>query len=256
MSGIPRYLQIGQGPALVLMHGIGGDGESFRAQLEYFSARYRCIAWHMPGYADSPPLVEMNIPALAEALRVLLDSLSLQRVHLLGHSIGGMLALEFVSRYPERLQSLILSATSPAFGRPDGDWQRQFLAARLGPLDAGQRLADLAPAIVTSLVGENPDPAGVAQAQACMARVPETAYRGAMTALMGFDRRDCLASIRVPTLVLAGEQDTNAPAQMMARMATKIPAARYHCLTGVGHLGYLEQPGVFNAALDEFLQTV
>lgn len=253
MSPVPTFLAAGQGPPLVLLHGIGGDGESFRSQLEVFAPRHRCIAWHMPGYADSPALPELSIATLAESLVTLLDHLDLSQVHLLGHSIGGMIALECAAHYPERLRSLILSATSPAFGKPDGEWQRQFLAARLGPLDAGQSLADLAPGIVAALVGEHPEPAGVAQAEHCMARVPEAAYRAAMQALMGFDRREVLAQIAIPTLVLAGEHDTNAPAGMMAKLASKIPTARYHCLAGAGHLAYLEQPAAFNGALEVFL---
>jgi len=253
MKALPGYLEAGEGPVLVMLHGIGGDGESFRLQLEHFAPRYRCIAWHMPGYGDSPPLPAMDFPALAAALLDLLDSLAVAQAHLLGHSIGGMVAQEFVAHYPERLASLILSATSPAFGKPDGDWQRQFLAERLAPLDAGQRLADLAPTIVDSLVGDNPDPDGLARARACMARVPEDAYRTAMTALVGFDRRNNLSTITVPTLVLAGERDNNAPAMMMARMAARIPSARYLCLPGAGHLAYLEQPSLFNAAVSGFL---
>ena len=253
MSDLPAYLESGSGPVLVMLHGIGGDGESFRLQLEYFAARCRCIAWHMPGYGDSPPLPALDFPALAAALLGLLNSLAVAQVHLLGHSIGGMVAQEFAARYPERLASLILSATSPAFGSTDGAWQRQFLAERLAPLDAGQGLAALAPAIVESLVGKNSDPDGLARARACMARVPEASYRAAMQALVGFDRRESLAAITVPTLVLAGEHDRNAPAVLMAKMAAKIPSARYLCLPGVGHLAYLEQPSLFNTVVGGFL---
>lgn len=254
MSPVPGHLEAGEGPALVLLHGIGGDGESFRLQLEHFAPRYRCIAWHMPGYGESPRLPTMDFPSLAAALLALLDELGVAQAHLLGHSIGGMVAQEFVARYPERLASLVLSATSPAFGKADGQWQRQFLAARLAPLDAGQTLAELAPGIVASLVGADPDPDGLARARHCMARVPEASYRAAMTALLGFDRRDSLAGITVPTLVLAGERDSNAPAAMMAKMASRIPSARYLCLPGVGHLAYLEKPSLFNAALGGFLE--
>ena len=70
---------------------------------------------------------------------------------------------------------------------------------------------------------------------------------------MLFRSRGALAAIRTPTLVLAGEQDTNAPADMMQRMAGKIRKAEYVCLAGVGHLGNLENPGTYNAALDRFL---
>ena len=86
-------------------------------------------------------------------------------------------------------------------------------------------------------------------------RVPEASYRATMLALMGFDLRQALKDIAVPTLVLSGSKDKNAPAPMMAKMATYIPSASYVELEGVGHLANLERPGAFNAALDQFLKT-
>ena len=91
-------------------------------------------------------------------------------------------------------------------------------------------------------------------ARDCMASVPEATYRATMLALMGFDLRNALKNIAVPTLVLSGSKDNNAPAPMMAKMATYIPSAKYVELEGVGHLANLERPGEFNAALDGFLK--
>ncbi len=91
-------------------------------------------------------------------------------------------------------------------------------------------------------------------ARDCMAAVPEATYRATMLALMGFDQRSALKNIAVPTLVLSGSKDNNAPAPMMAKMATYIPGAQYVELEGVGHLANLERPGEFNAALDQFLR--
>ena len=88
-----------------------------------------------------------------------------------------------------------------------------------------------------------------------MAAVPEATYRATMLALMGFDLRSALKNIAVPTLVLSGSKDNNAPAPMMAKMASYIPSAKYVELEGVGHLANLERPAAFNAALDHFLRT-
>jgi 3-oxoadipate enol-lactonase len=87
-----------------------------------------------------------------------------------------------------------------------------------------------------------------------MAKVAEATYRASMLALLGFDQRQALKDIKVPTLVLSGTKDKNAPAPMMARMATYIPSATYVEIDGVGHLVNLERPQTFNAALDEFLK--
>jgi 3-oxoadipate enol-lactonase len=150
---------------------------------------------------------------------------------------------------------VVLAQTSPAFGRPDGDWQKTFIEARLGPLDRGETMASLAPSLVKELIGDDPDPQGVELARDCMAAVREDAYRASMLALLGFDLRGALKNIAVPTLLLAGAKDSNAPAPMMAKMASYIPGARYIELDGVGHLANMERPAAFNAALDDFLKT-
>ena len=75
-----------------------------------------------------------------------------------------------------------------------------------------------------------------------------------MLALMGFDLRSALKDITVPALLLSGSKDNNAPAPMMAKMASYVPSAKYVELDGVGHLANLERPAEFDAALDDFLK--
>src|SRR5476649_2801288 len=87
-----------------------------------------------------------------------------------------------------------------------------------------------------------------------MASVPEASYRATMLALLGFDQRNALKDIAVPTLVLSGAKDKNAPAPMMAKMASYIPSAEYVELDGAGHLVNLERPAAFDAALEQFLK--
>jgi len=103
------------------------------------------------------------------------------------------------------------------------------------------------------LIGDDPDPQGVALARDCMANVPPATYRATMLALMGFDLRHALKEISVPTLLLSGSRDNNAPAPMMAKMASYLPDAIYVELEGVGHLANLERPDEFNAVLWDFL---
>jgi 3-oxoadipate enol-lactonase len=253
MSARISYVERGQGVPVVFLHGIGGDAACWQPQLKVFSEGYRVLAWNMPGYGGSDPSPEMTFAGLAEALLRLLDRLDIERAHLVGHSMGGMVAQEFAGTWPGRLRSLVLVASSAAFGRIDGDWQREFLASRLGPLERGRSMADLAPGIVASLVGAAPDPAGVAQAIRSMAGVPEATYRAALRCLLSFDRRDVLGRIDVPTLLLAGERDQTAPAAVMEKMATRIPQARFLVLPRAGHLANLEQPLLFNRALGDFL---
>jgi 3-oxoadipate enol-lactonase len=191
---------------------------------------------------------------LAAALQDFLIQIGARRPILVGHSIGGMIVQEWLLTHPQAAAAVVLAQTSPAFGKADGDWQRSFIAARLGPLDRGATMASLAPDLVSELVGDDPAPQGLQLATSCMAGVPEASYRASMLALLGFDRRQALKDIKVPTLVLAGSKDRNAPAAMMEKMASFIPGADYVELHGAGHLVNLERPGEFNAALESFLK--
>ncbi len=170
------------------------------------------IAWDMPGYGGSAPLPAVSIAALADALRDFLQQAGAIRPILVGHSIGGMIVQQLLAKHPDIAAAVVLAQTSPAFGKPDGDWQKSFLDARLGPLDRGETMASLAPTLVKELVGDDPDASGMVLARDCMASVPEATYRATMLALMGFDQRSALADIAVPTLVLSGSKDKNAPA--------------------------------------------
>ena len=238
---------------LVFLHGIGGAARAWRGQLDAFSDRYRPIAWDMPGYGGSAPLPAVSIAALADALQDFLQQVGATKPIIVGHSIGGMIVQQWLAQNPRIAGAVVLAQTSPAFGKPDGDWQKSFIDARLGPLNRGATLASLAPSLVKELVGDDPDPAGLELARDCMASVPEATYRATMLALMGFDLRGALKNIAVPTLVLSGSKDNNAPAPMMAKMATYIRSATYLEIVGAGHLVNLERPSIFNAALDRFL---
>jgi 3-oxoadipate enol-lactonase len=243
-------------PPLVFLHGIGGAARAWRTQLEFFKDRFRAIAWDMPGYGGSAPLPKVSIPSLASALKDFLSEVGANKPVIVGHSIGGMIVQQLLIDNPHIARAAVLAQTSPAFGKADGDWQKTFIDARLGPLDRGETMKQLAPSLVSELVGDNPDAAGMDVARACMAAVPEASYRAMMLALMGFDLRAALKAIAVPALVLSGSKDNNAPAPMMAKMATFIPSARYLELEGTGHLANLERPGPFNAALDDFLKAI
>jgi 3-oxoadipate enol-lactonase len=241
-------------PPLVFLHGIGGAARAWRSQLDFFGNRYRAMAWDMPGYGGSAPLATVSIVGLADALQDFLQQVGATAPILVGHSIGGMIVQQLLAKTPHIARAAVLAQTSPAFGKPDGDWQKAFIEARLGPLDRGETMVSLAPSLVKELVGDDPDIGGMELARDCMACVPEPTYRATMLALMGFDLRDALKNISVPTLVLSGSNDRNAPAPMMAKMAGYIPSATHVEVEGAGHLVNLERPVEFNAALDRFLK--
>ncbi len=241
-------------PALVFVHGIGGSSRVWPEQVRYFQDRYTVLCWNIPGYGGRSLPDEFNFEAIARTLVGDLRAFGLEKCALVGHSFGGMIAQQVARDCPEMLSHLVLSGTSPAFGRPDGDFQKQFVSERLGPLDEGRTMADLAPHIVKSLVAPGADPEGMRVAEESMAAVATETYRASMKLLVTFDLRAELGAINVPTLVLAAEHDASAPVPMMKRMAERIPSATFAEMPAAGHLANLERPTVFNETLDNFLE--
>lgn len=243
------------GPWVLLLHGIGGGSTGWDGVAPVLGdAGCRVVAVDFPGYGGTPPIEPFTLGACAQAIGRLLDHLDAPQAVLVGHSMGGMVAQELVARAPERVRALVLAATSPAFGRPGGDWQREFIAARCAPLDAGCGMTGLAAQLVPALVAAELPAERRAAAQALMAGVPEATYRQAIAALAGFDRRANLGAIAVPTLVITGEHDRTAPPEVARRMADKIRGSRCRIVRGAGHLLPLEQPAAFAAELLDFLR--
>lgn len=257
---LPAFDAAGQGDAAVLMlHGIGGGRSIWNAAASgtlqaVADAGYRALALDLPGYGDSAGLGPPDMDAFVAALLAVIDQEQPQRVLLLGHSMGGMVAQEFAARLPERVHGLALACTSALFGKADGAWQRQFIAERLAPLDAGLGMAGMADKLVPGLVSPMAPEAARRSARDVMARVPESTYRAALATIAGFDRREALAAIRVPTLLLAAEHDKTAPPEVMERMAARIAGSEYVCLRDAGHIANAEAPAAFNAAVLDFLR--
>jgi pimeloyl-ACP methyl ester carboxylesterase len=241
--------------SLVFLHGIGGGHHAWDRQLPWFAAHgYAAHAWDQPGYGESAMVEPYDMEHVAGALKRLIDALGEGPVVLVGHSMGGFVALETYARYPERVKALVLAFTSASFGGAGGDFARQFVAERTGPLDAGQTMAQIAAKLMPPMAGTKSDSAGLALAQKVMSGIPPATYRKAVAMLTTFDRRALLPAIKVPTLLVAGSDDRTAPASVMARMAAKIPGSEYVMLEGCGHLGPMDQPDEFNRALAGFLE--
>lgn len=243
------------GPPVLCLHGIGGDRTSFADQLGQLGGR-RVIAWNMPGYGGSDPLMQMDFAALSGAVVALLDALGIATVHLVGQSIGGMIAQEVAIRSSDRVASLGLIATTPAFGGRDDSFRQAFVAARLGPLDAGADMATLAQQAIPAIIG----PAASAEmrqlAIAAMGRIDETAFRQVVSCLVTFNRRADQHRISQPCCLIAGSHDTNSPARVMAKMADGLANATFHTVDQAGHLVNSESPGTVNAILTAFFNRV
>jgi 3-oxoadipate enol-lactonase len=258
---MPACAVQGQGPdAVLLLHGIGGgkaiwDGAGSATLQALAAMGVRAVAMDLPGYGGSGGLGPPTLLRMADAVADVLQSLAARRVALVGHSMGGMVAQELLAtRADVALDALVLTCTSPAFGKPGGDWQARFVAERLAPLDAGLGMIGMAERLVPAMVSSQAVAEAQAQATAVMAQVPEATYRAALQAIVAFDRRDALPALRMPTLCLAGEDDRTAPPDVMQRMAARIPQAQYRCLNGAGHIANVEQPDAFNGAVVDFLR--
>lgn len=238
---------------LLFLHGLGGGHHAWDRQLPYFSAcGFPSHAWDQPGYGHSESVEPYDLEQVALSLQRLVEALGGEPVVLVGHSMGGLVAQEFYARFPDMVKALVLAFTSAAFVG-DSNFARDFIAARLGPLDEGKSMADIAASVLPTMRGAKSDAGGLALAQMIMSGIAPETYRKAVHLLTTFDRREQLPRIAVPALLIAGSDDKTAPAASMKRMAEKIPGADYVLLQGCGHLGPLDQPDEFNSALEGFL---
>jgi 3-oxoadipate enol-lactonase len=241
--------------SIVFLQGIGGAARLWDPQIASFAAAgYEPVALDLPGYGARPPVDAMSFDMLAADVEAAIDQRRLDRPVIVGHSLGGMIAQTCLRRRPDSYRAAVLSGTSPAFGNPSGEFQTKFVAARLGPLDLGRSMADMAGEIVGRIMGAAADPANRKLLIDVMGSISPRTYRAAVQCLVSFDERANLGRITIPVLCLVGELDRNAPPEMMARMASKILGARYVCLPGLGHMPNLEAPRVFDTAIFEFLR--
>lgn len=262
---VPTYLKSGSGDdALVLLHGIGGCAAVWKLQLDAFADRYTVVAWNMPGYGGSPPVAKLTFPVLATALAELLATLPGKRIHLVGHSMGGMVTQEFLRDHANRITSVCLYATSPGLAQPETpeaaraaeERARVFMERRIGPLDRGMTMREMAESMLDQILAPGaPQSARIAAIES-ISYVPPEVYRDAMRCILSFDGTAIVPKIARPTLVLAGGEDRTMTPEAVEAMARQIKGARYEVIPGVGHLANLEDPPAFNRVLSEFLATV
>ncbi|WP_259315579.1 alpha/beta fold hydrolase [Capillimicrobium parvum] len=244
------------GPAVVFLHGLGGSRLAWEPQLGAFGVCRRAVAWDQPGYGASAPLEPTTTFAgLADALARFLDLLGLDRVHFVGLSFGGMVAQHAALAHGDRLASLTLLSSSPAFGL-DGTTAEAWRSARLAPLDAGRTPGDFAGEVLTAIAGPGLTPEALAAQKAAMARIGSDGLRAAIDCLVTHDTRAELHRIAVPTLVLAGALDEETPVAYAQALAGGIPGARLEVVEGAGHLLGAEAPDAVNAIVAGHLDAV
>lgn len=239
----------GQRTPLVFLHGVGSDKSVWRPQLGHFAAERRTLAFDYPGYGDSDPAAEGTTrDDYAAAILAALDWLGLERAHLCGLSLGGVVAMAMHAAAPERVASLILADTFAV--HPDGAAIYERSIAASGDLRV------LAEARVDVLLAQPADPGVRREVIETMAAISPAAYRIGAEAVWLADQRARVHDIRVPALVLCGTEDKVTPPALSRELAKLIPGARLEMIEGAGHLGNLEKPGVFNTLVGAFVRAV
>ncbi len=245
----------GAGPAIVFLHGIGGDRSTWAPQMEAFADRYTTVAWDARGYGDSDDYDgPLSFADVADDLARVLDAFAVEKAHLVGLSMGGRICLEFYANHPDRFATLTLAGVHARFGAFSPEAQRDYIEARRkGLIDQGLSPADIAPAAVARLMAPDASDEAKRRAAAGMSRLHVDSYLKTVESTTRFDREHVLADIAVPALVIGGGLDPLTPPDITRGIAEKIPGARYEFMRGIGHLSNLEAPAEFNRLLADFL---
>lgn len=252
-----HYVEGGAGDPLVLIMGFGGDHLAWGFQMAAFAARHRVVAFDNRGAGQSDqPDVPYTTRLMAEDAVGLMDALGIERAHVLGVSLGGMIAQELALAHPERVRTLQLHCT---LARPDRylhalleTWRTVRLSL---PLEAALRAIGLwlfAPATYN----ERPEFVEGLLRSAVANPFPQslTGFLRQSEAVATHDALDRLGDLRCPTLVSAGEADILVPTRLVSEVAERILDAEFQVVPGAGHAYFWEEPETFNAMCLDFIE--
>ena len=248
------YRERGGGVPLVFVHGLGGRSESWATQYDVFAARYRVIGWDAPGYGQSTPLAK-DSPAIADyvdALTRFVDALGLERFHLVGHSVGTVIAAGFHKRHGDRLLSLTLAEAVTGNGRDPAEKRAEMICGREDELD---RLgaAGFAKTRTPNSLSPKALPEVVQRAVDFAAAMNVPGYKQLFRALVAADIFVEVVPLKVPAMIVAGSDDRSAPPAVVQKIADAFPGIRHHLIDGIGHQIAIEHPERFNDLLKGFL---
>ncbi|GAA2142751.1 alpha/beta fold hydrolase [Nocardioides koreensis] len=251
------YERAGTGPAVALGHGFVGDGRSTWArQIETLSANFTVVAWDAPGAgSSSDPPAGFRVADYADCWASFLRALGLTRVHLVGLSFGGIVALSVVERHPALPASLTLVG---GYAGWRGSLPGEEVDARLRTC---LRLSELPPedfarAMLPSMFSATAPEAVVASFLPSVRSFSPAGFRAMALASAEADLRDGLAQVGVPTLLVHGDHDVRAPMKTAEEIRAVIPSSRLVVLPGVGHVATVEAPDAVSRELGDFLASV
>jgi poly(3-hydroxyalkanoate) depolymerase len=244
----------GEGRPLLLINGLGASVEMWKPFVRRLRGR-EVIAFDLPGTGQSGRAGwPMRMPELARLSADLLTRLGHERVDVLGYSLGGLLAQELAHRAPERVERLVLGATSP--GVPSVPPNPLVSLLMLSPARYyNRRLAELIVPVIAG--GRTARDRGVLRAglDERLAQPPTPfGYLYQLYSVMGWSSHPWLRQLRQPTLVLHGDEDPVVPLINARYLARAIPQGALHVIRGGGHLFLFDQPDSAMPAIEDFLQ--
>ncbi|SRR5579875_134374 len=249
VNGIELYYEVhGQGPALVLAHGAGGNHLSWWQQVPVLSRHFKCVTFDHRGFGLSRDLPHgPGAEAFIDDLRCLLDHLGIERTALVAQSMGGWTCLGFATKYPQRVTALALCDTTAGIDNPQVTREMRQLQS-----DLPRNLNDvLERAYSNEFVRRDPARCFLyREISGLNVSVPQDLLGKLMAMRHGVES---LIEWRLPTLLLVGEDDLLTPARTMELMAQAIPHSRFVTVRGAGHSVYFEQPEEFNRIVVDFL---
>ncbi len=262
VNGINIYYQVhGQGEPLVLVTGLGADHSTWFRQLPAFRKHYRVITFDSRGVGRTDiPEQPWDLKTMAEDAVGLMDHLGIDKAHILGLSLGGMIAQEIAINHPERVKKLILASTDPGKGDPN-DMHPEMMKA-FGLRDASDKL-DIRQVDVTrstkAMISLSFNKRLYRWLMPFLARgyIKSASAEGflkQLEAISDHDRLDRLHLIKAPTLVITGTEDKIISPHQSEVMASTIPNARLVMVQGGSHAWNFEMSGRFNREVLAFLR--
>ncbi|MDX9749668.1 MAG: alpha/beta fold hydrolase [Flavobacteriales bacterium] len=240
---------------LLFIHGFPLDHTLWRHQVRAFSGTHRVLAPDLRGFGEDKRAVpeEMTMERYAADLKELLDEQGVERATLVGLSMGGYIAMAFAAKWPDMVRGLVLANTRAGGDDEDAVKARREMARNA--VDKG--MAVIARGMVPNLLSDRTrqrTPRLAAEVEAMIARQsPQATAAAAKGMARRPDRTAWLRTLRLPVLVITGEQDKLMPLPTSQAMADALPRAALVVLSGAGHLSNLEQPEAFNAQVEAFL---
>ena len=230
---------VGEGPPMLLVHGLGGTGNHWTPVVSSFADRFRLVVPDLPGSGGSEGADSLSIGALAEALLALMDALGLEAFHLVGHSMGTVVCQHIAVSQPERVHDLVLLGplAEPPEAARDALRSRAEAAEREGMDGIANTIADVA----LSKATKQANPVVVGFVRELLMRQDPRGYAASCRALAGASAAQ-LKQIRCRTLLITGDEDGVAPPDRVAELEKQLPNASCEILSDCGHWTLLERP--------------